>query len=405
MGLSANPGYLKLELSLSGVRLDEAARAHTDVVQPRIGDAAERFVELILPEDLWVSVAVDEGAAVDSQFVLSGAGDRFTLQRNGDQMDVRVAPQPHFYQHRTGRGRPMAEVGRVYGGFIAINPASACGYSLRGAPCRFCRSGSGMTTEESFPISVQEVIEVVRAAFAEGAAEFVYFNPPYVGGEDAGALLLAPYVSAIKKHFDTLVAVQTHPPKTNQWIDRTYAMGVDALSYSVEIHDPDVLARRCAGRARHIGRERYYEALGYAASIFPSGTVWSDLVLGLESVESTRQGIDALVRLGVLPVLSVSRAAESMSRLSDVESVGPILAHLYHAVRDARINMGWVRDLSFAIAPLEARFFAGDDARMSVALQQFYRSKLGTLATRGLSRLRRRLRVRTVSDSFDSSRL
>lgn len=405
MGLSANPGYLKLELSLSGVRLDEAARARSDVVQPRISDAAERFVELILPEDLWVSVAVDERPTVGSQFVLSAAGDRFTLQRNGDQMDVRVVPPPHFYQHRTGRGRPMVEVGRVYGSFIAINPASACGYALRGVPCRFCRSGSGMTTEESFPISVQEVIEVVRAAFAEGAAEFVYFNPPYVGGEDAGILLLAPYVRAIKKHFDTLVAVQAHPPKTNRWIDRTYAMGVDALSYSVEIHDPDVLARRCAGRARHIGRERYYEALGYAASIFPSGTVWSDLVLGLESAESTRQGIDALVRLGVLPVLSVSRAAESAPRLSDVERVGPIFAHLFHAVRDAKINMGWVRDLSFAIAPLEARFFAGDDARMSVALQQLYRSKLGTLATRGLSRLRRRLRVRTVSDSFDSSRL
>jgi hypothetical protein len=67
--------------------------------------------------------------------------------------------------------------------------------------------------------------------------------------------------------------------------------------------------------------------------------------------------------------------------------------------------MGWVRDLSFAVTPLEARFFAGDDARVTVALQHFYRSKLGNMAARNLSRLRRRLRVRRVSDSFDSSHL
>ena len=83
----------------------------------------------------------------------------------------------------------------------------------------------------------------------------------------------------------------------------------------------------------------------------------------------------------------------------------PVFAHLFRAVRQAKINMGWVRDLSFAITPLEARFFAGDEARAAVAMQHFYRSRFGTLAARSLSRLRRRLRVRTVSDSFDAARL
>jgi hypothetical protein len=254
-------------------------------------------------------------------------------------------------------------------------------------------------------MSVQEVVEVVRAAFAEGCVESVYFNPSYVGSEDAGIAFLEPYIQAIKRHFDTLVAVQIHPPQNNQWIDRTYAMGVDALSYGVEMHDHDALARRCGGRVRYIGRDRYYEALAYAASVFPSGTVWSDLVLGLEPTASTLQGIDALVRIGVLPVLSVLWASDSGRSVPVLEAAGPVLAHLFHAVRRAKVNMGWVRDLSFAITPLEARFFAGDEARMSVTMRHFYRSKLGTLAARSLSRLRRRLRVRRVSDSFDSARL
>jgi hypothetical protein len=64
-----------------------------------------------------------------------------------------------------------------------------------------------------------------------------------------------------------------------------------------------------------------------------------------------------------------------------------------------------VRDLSFAITPVEARFFAGDAARMAVTMRHFYSSKLGTLAARSLSRLRRQLRVRQVGDSLDSAQL
>jgi len=98
-------------------------------------------------------------------------------------------------------------------------------------------------------------------------------------------------------------------------------------------------------------------------------------------------------------------ATQSPGHAGALETVIPVYAHLFEKVRDAKINMGWVRDLSFAITPLEARYFAGDDARVAVAWQQFYRSRLGTIAARNLARLRRQLRVRQVSDSFDSSGL
>ncbi|MFQ5664990.1 MAG: radical SAM protein [Candidatus Binatia bacterium] len=405
-----NSGYLKLELAAKGVRLDETIRADVAVLRASPAQVGSQCgVEIVLPEDVWVNAPVDEGTAADSPFVLSGSGDQWTLRRNGASVDVRLVAPPHFYRLTTSSGMPMHRVGTTYGGCITINPAFACGYSLRGAPCRFCRNGSGVALSEGFPMSVRDVVEVVRAAFAEGTREFVYFNLSYVGSDDAGIAFLEPYIRAVKRHFDTLVAVQLHPPKTNRWVDRTYAMGVDALSYNVEIYDPSILARRCRGRARYIGRARYYDALGYAATVFPSGTVWSDLIVGVEPAASTMRGIDALTAIGVLPVLSLFRPlADSQARDPRplaVDDVVPIYAHLFHAVRGARINMGWLRDLSFAITPLEARFFAGNEARVAVAVQQFYRSRIGTAAARNLARLRRRLRVRKVSDSFDSSRL
>jgi hypothetical protein len=403
-----NPGYLKLELTAKGMRLDDAVRAQADV--PRAAeDESPRTVELVLPDGVWVNAPVGDGVADDSPYLLSARGDHFTLQKNGSSVDVRVVPEPRFYRSSTSSGQPMHRVAQVYGSFLAINPGFACSYSLRGAPCRFCRTGSGIALNDGFPMSVPDVTESVRAAFAEGSADFVYFNLAYVGGEDAGIAFLEPYIRAVKRQFNTLVAVQLHPPKADRWIDRTYAMGVDAVSYPIEIHDAEILGRRCAGRVRYIGRERYYEALQYAATVFPSGTVWSDLTVGLEPSASTIRGIDALIAAGVLPVLSIVGPAHTPPpeayRPPSIDEVAPIYAHLFKAVRDARINMGWICDLSFAITPLEARFFAGDDARLAVAMQQFYRSKIGSVTARNLARLRRRLRVRTVSDSFDSARL
>ena len=132
-------------------------------------------------------------------------------------------------------------------------------------------------------------------------------------------------------------------------------------------------------------------------------------MVGLEEPTSTIEGIDLLVSLGVLPVLSLHRPSDLASLaaypLTDPDDVVPIYAHLYKAAREARLNLQWLRDLGQAVTPLEARFFAGDDAKLDVAVSSFYRSRLGGRAARSLSRFRRRLRVKQVSDSFDSSQL
>ena len=406
--MPTNPTLLKLDLAIRGARLGAGVCDDAEIFRvPRLRANVAHSLEVVLPEDVLVCVPVGEQFTQHSPYLLSPNGDGFALSGPEEQREVRIVPQPRYYTETTRSGLPMWRVGSAYGGHIAINPATGCEFIKRGVACRFCDVPT-RAVERSAPISVADVIDTLRAAFAEGVVEFVYLHIGYLEGEDAGVEFIEPYVRAIKRHFDTLVAVQLQPPTSNHWIDRTYAMGVDALSYSVEIHDPDLLLQHCRGRAEHVGRERYYDALRHAATIFPNGTVWSNLIVGLEPAASTMAGIDALVQMGVLPVLSLFRPLDD-TELSDhplpsVADTAPVFAHLFHAVRQARINMHWVRDLSFAFTPLDARFLA-DDVRTNVGLSQFYRSRLGTIAARNLSRLRRRLRVRQVSDSFDSSHL
>jgi hypothetical protein len=397
-----------VELSLRGLKLDAALR---DRLFEGVEQRASGDIDLLLPEDVWVQAPIDDRWTATSPFTLASEAGRFRLRRSdgttsvAPPIEVRVLAPPDFYRRQTSHGTPMGQLAEVHGNFVAIDPSAGCGFGSRGLPCPFCR-GVGPADASTLP-PVADVIDVVRAAFDEGAAEFVYFRSRCSDAPDGGLGVLRPYILAVKKHFDTLVAAELDPPEDRRDVDRTYAAGVDAVSYNFEIYDSDLLERHCPRRARRVGRTRYLEALRHAAAIFPSGTVWSELVVGIEPLASTREAIEALAGMGVLPVLSVvgPAAAAAAPGLTPPapEDVRPVYAHLYQTVKRQRTPMTWVRDLPIGMTPLDARFFVDESDR--VAVTSFYRSRLGTLAARSLSRLRRRLRVKTVSESFDSSRL
>jgi hypothetical protein len=399
----SHPGQWKPELAVRGARLHDSVRQRKEFSDLGVRPDAPRTVDVVLPGEVCVDVPIDERYTAGSPFSIGVDGRRFVLRRGPDgesaPVPVRLVPPPRFYERRTSRGTPMRDIGVVRGSHLILSPGSRCGFSVRGSPCRFCVEGARSATEPD-AVPVADVLEVVRAAFEEGSCRLVYFNTAVFDAQDGGIVFLAPYIEAIRKHFDTLVAVQVHPPRDERWIDRTYALGVDALSYNLEIFDDDILRKYCIGRARYIGRERYLDSLRHAARIFPSGTVWTDLALGLEPSESTIAGIDALVDMGVIPVVSIPRGEHA---LSDASVVTPVLTHLHRAVKARGLNMRWVRDLGLAIPPLEARHFAGDGARLAVAVQQMTRWRLGGLAARGLARLRRRLRVQRASGSLDAA--
>ena len=166
-----------------------------------------------------------------------------------------------------------------------------------------------------------------------------------------------------------------------------------------------MLGRHCIGRARYIGRERYLEALAYAAGVFPGGTVWTDLVLGIEPAESTIAGIEALARLGVVPVLAVHHPGPDAIPQVTPDEADEVVARLERAAREQKLVVAWVRDLALGITPLDAFRFAGTTPPGSPTVQALVRWRLGAYAARGIARFRRRLRVKAISDSLESSHL
>ena len=406
----SNPTLLKLELMMRGLRVPLDVRRRLTGSQFGVtghalfGSAGD--LDLVLPGGTWASVPTVTGLTVDTPYTLHAEGSAFVIGAGGPtgpRCYVDVRPRSHFFEHVTSSGLPFGRIGTVHGPYLALSPTNHCTFLDTSDRCRFCGVGQDGNTHGA--VSVEDILEGIRIAQAENPVHMVYLSVGHLETDDGGVTFLEPYVAAIKKHFDILVAVDALPPKDDGWIDRTYGMGVDAVSYNMEIFDPDRFATVCPGPARAIGRERFLEALAYAATVFPSGGVTCHLIVGLESIGCTRAGITALTDIGVLPILPVYRPFKGRDMRGDadvtlfpptLEELVDLHVHLYQSVRAAKLNLHLVRDIAVVTTPLESRFFAQDDGVLTNLRTRMMGSRIGRKTSAYLSDLRRALRVKRV---------
>ncbi len=408
----ANPGLLKLELMMRGLRVPKSVRDQLNGDYGVTGHAlfgSAGDVDLVLPGGTWASVPTTGSMMATTPYALECVDDAFTIRADGDPTltcRVELRKPSTFFKHSTSTGIPYGRIGTVHGPYLALSPSNRCTFLTDLDRCRFCGVGQAVATHAGVP--VDDVLEAIRIARAENPIDMVYLSVGHLGTPDGGVTFLEPYVAAIKKHFDILVAVDALPPQDNAWIDRSYAMGVDAISYNLEIFDAARFERICPGPAREMGRARFLDALAYAATVFPSGGVTCHLIVGLEPIESTHAGISALTDLGVLPVLPIYRPFKGRDMRGDagLELFEPTLdelialhTHLYGAVRAKKLSLNLVRDIAIVTTPLEGRFFANDDSVWTSLQVRVMGSRVGRRTSTVLSDLRRHLRVRRVEQS------
>jgi hypothetical protein len=378
-----NPARLKLALAIEAVA--------TGGARPE-GES----LELVIGNNVWARSRVDESSPMRLREAPAAivAGEM--------QTPVRIPAAPRFAQRRNARGIALGDIASIHGTYATVALGGGCGRGAAGRTCAICQ-GRELTEHAGEVWPVDEVVEAVRAAFEEGDAEFVHFVLGYFPGDDAGVSVLRPYVRAVRHHLDTIVAVTMHPPADPRAIDLTYAEGVDVLCYNLEAPDEESMRRHFPGRARFFGRGRYLAALAHAAGIFPRGSIWSELMIDLGSPAAIARAIEELASAGAIPTLGLMRAdGLAAPALDDAAALG--VAAL-EAVTRAGLSLKWLRDVSTTFTPLDARHLVSDAPSPTGIFHQLTRNRLGALTTRSLARLRRRLRVRRVRASFDSSHL
>ncbi len=381
-----NLGLLKLQLLYHGIRAGEG------LPSPLTNPFG--LVHLVLPERLPVSIHVNENGG-GSPFVLRKDGDQFHLDIEGQEcVPVQWTPPLASYQKKTSSGLLVSDVLTVHGDFIAVHPSHSCRFGEAGLSCRYC--GSSKEISQHPPFTPRDVVEAIQIVLKEKRCDVIALSSGRVETPDGGVERLSKWVGEIRKHVNVLISLDLVPPASNDWVDQTYAIGVDALYYDTDFFNPGDEPKK--DFQKH--KSRQLEALAYAAKIFPTGAVLSHLVVGLEPLEETKRNIDLLIDRGVVPVLAYFPPYGG-SKLRDLwtatpEKIQGLYAHLYERLVKTRITPHWVQQYDVVLTPLEGRFFSSQSPRYHLTLKNFYETAFGRKFRRGLASLRRHLRVREV---------
>ncbi len=393
-----NPGFLKVDLLLKGIYLDKSARESDQIkralaISKDLGLSSE--LDILLPCQIIVNVAFEEDASSTPYSLIKKNGS-FLVSTGDESVEVEIIAPPPYYDKKTKTGVPFANIAKLYGEYLIVSPTRECEFLTKDLACFYCDVESRVDKKRS----VEEVIETIKAVSKSNPVNLVCLNTGYEATPDGGIKAIEPYIKEIKKRFDVLIAVQAQPPLEDEWIDYTYALGVDSLAYNLEVYDPDIFAKIAPGKQQVIGRTRYLEALRRAAKVFPKGAVVSNLIIGIEPISSTIKGINALASMGVIPTLPIlntsSEELESAESLS-VDDIAKVFLHLNRTLRKYKIADSWVSHANIAMNAIDGTHFGGDAAYKS-RLDNLLKSRRGSKIARNLTKIRRSLRVKKVKD-------
>ena len=370
--LRSNPALVKLDLYCKGLRLDESCFIEEDggrkIMRTRAGLGSG--LELILPGNLWTNAPVAEPFAKESPYTLHRERGTYLLRHGGrDVMPVTLSPRPDWYDRKTATGKPMTQIGSLQGTYLGIYQAKVCEYwTAKPAKtnCKFCSVGLNLGVDDASDKSVDEVLEVVRAARQESGITYVDFNTGHYEG-DTYLDILEPYIQRIKSELGLLIGIQTPPHRDLKRYDGLREMGVNRVSFCFEIFDPQIFQDVCPGKHAEYGLDYYLEATRYCAQLGkkgPKSEPWvtnGEIIAGLEPPESSIKAIDWITSVGAVPTVCVFRPLVGTDLEHEAppktEDMVPVFRRLYEACMERGLLIGCAPNVhvSLVMLPEECR--------------------------------------------------
>lgn len=383
--IRTQPAFLKLDLYCRGARLDDSCFIEGDggrkILRTRAGLGSG--LEVILPGDrsspeMWTNIPVTEPFAARSPYSihrvaaathrgLTGEDSdcRYLLRHEGrDLIPLRLSPRPGWYDGKTASGKKMTQVGTLQGTYLGIYQAKVCEYWTQKPErvnCKFCSVGLNLGIDDADSKSVDEVMEVVRAAREQSGITYVDFNTGHYDGDTYLDMLL-PFIRRIKAELGLLVGVQTPPHRDLRRYDELRELGVNRVSFCFEIFDRELFREICPGKHDEYGLDHYLEAIRYCATLGQKGPrhePWvsnGEIIAGLEPPESSIRAVEWITSVGAIPTVCVFRPLVGTD-LADrqppnTEQIVPVFRRLYESCMERGLPIGCAPNVKVSLVAL-----------------------------------------------------
>jgi len=258
---------------------------------------------LLLGDDLVVSVLRRETSPWNLRF----DDDVLNLYGGNEFHQVLHLPEAlPFFGQVLSDGTRTEDVISAYG---AVTPGfflyPDCHYFDKGKPCSFCSLrkarktvGRPLVTE----VSSQRVAEATKIIQNSGWNIPMITNTCGTPIDDEGMrrTILAP----LKALYDTTdpkikIHLLAHPPNDFLMINEFKNAGVTSIAFNLEVYDRKSFTKICPGKDQYYGYDKWWEALEYAKNVFGEYQVYCGLVWGVEPIEASMEGMEAILERGI----------------------------------------------------------------------------------------------------------
>jgi hypothetical protein len=301
------PQRLKIDLMTYGMSVSESARnalMGSEGLRPlTLADyASTSGIALEIEDDLWVNAPISEhnpNFVTHPPLTLHHREGQFHIR--GKNLEVRVSPLPvpGYHDQRLPSGRLITDFAITHTDRVRISPIQGCSYV-----CTFCDLPYDKRYEK---MPIEGLVQSVRRALEDKVlpAHHVLISGGVPRDED-WPWLNEVYEKVAASFPDVQIDVMMVPVPGHFNVDRLHEIGIHALFLNLELFSEEA-ARKIMPRKLRIGREAFLDVIERAVAIFGPGNVQSVILVGLEPMEHTLQGVQALAERGCDPVLSPFR--------------------------------------------------------------------------------------------------
>lgn len=399
-----NPAELEIDLFCHGIHIDPSCDLEHDacaVVKARAGLGSGLEMVIQAEKPIWLNVPVYEHFVQQTPYTLIKFKGQYRVvdNRNQEHYAVKLPPAPMWYSKNTSSGVPMTSIGVLQGTYLGIYLGKACAfwYSDPKENCKFCATGLNVQDDatDKPKKTIEEVVEVGKAAKEESGVTFVHFNTGFQ--RFRGLNLCAPYVKAVKEQVGALVGVQAIPSKNLEKYDWIIDCGADHLSFCYELHNPESFRQLLPGKARHVGQETFFTAMEYTSRKMGKGRVSGEIIAGIEPLEDTLAAIDYITSIGAFPTVCIFRPVKGTEMENwaspRYEDMVIVFRHVYEKCMEHGIPIGLAPNIevSLVVQPTDAQYLVSQSLQ-----KRWYQTKLAAYKTLAQPIFKRELRPHLI---------
>lgn len=253
-----------------------------------------------------------------TDFRVGLSDDKPVLLYDGEEVcSVSFMPGTNFFSQKTSSGMPFMGNAVLQGcNWVAFQCLWPCEYAIAGKPCQYCFSGGQFEAlaKRNRPMpfipSPRDVAEVVRYAIENDGVDSIQITGGSTFKAEDEERRITAYMSALneqvgRESIKGEILLYITPPKKTDVIDRYFELGADRIACSLEVWDDARAKEITPGKRAFTTKERHLSALEYIAEKHGPGKAFSNFIIGLESLETLREGASYLAERGIIPSASV----------------------------------------------------------------------------------------------------